>query len=265
MRSCFRLCSALLFVAAAACGVQNPPTSRNLGVITLTDSSDGAGGYLTSPQAVFWDASNVSLPASNAPANACIDTIYIKPDTSHAVVPNQIDAGSPITFVSTSSTGTMTPDTIPNVQIVYRYHGSGFHYTPGGNITFTIPGASGGFDASTIAGLTAKKLILGPVQSQPTDSFPLTWTPGTQGTDAVNIYLIYETPTSLVPDHQIICSSDDVGQIYVPRAMAVHWDTAANYYQRVTAFRWVTTFATTTNNGLLYTYSKFDTVGVVAP
>ncbi len=56
-----------------------------------------------------------------------------------------------------------------------------------------------------------------------------------------------------------------MAQIYVPRAMAVHWDTAANYYQRVTAFRWVTTYATTTNNGLLYSYSKFDTVGVLAP
>ncbi len=258
-------CSSIAAIAAGCGSSASPPTSRPLGVITLGDSSDGVGGYLTSPQAVFWDASNVSLPGSNAPPDACIDTIYFKPDTSHAVVPNQLNAGDSILFVSTLSTGALKPDTIPNVQIVYRYHGAGFQYVPGANIAFTIPGASGGFDAATIPALTAKKLELAPVPSHPTDSFPINWTAGVPGTDAVNIYLIYETPTSLVPDRQIICSADDDGQIYVPRAMAVHWDTAANYYQRVTAFRWVTTYATTTNNGLLYSYSKFDTVGVLAP
>jgi hypothetical protein len=267
MRPCLRpLVLFAIVAAAAACGSgTTPPSSRPLGVITLNDSSDGAGGYLTSPQAVFWDASNITLPASNAPANSCIDTTYVKPDTSHQVIPNQLNAGNTIHFSSTLSTGDLTPDTIPNVQIVYRYHGTGFHFTPGANVTFTVPGASGGFDAGTIAAITAKKLILGPVPSQPTDSFPLTWTAGTAGTDAVNIYLIYETPTSIVPDRQIICSSDDVGSIMVPKSMAIHWDTAANYYQSVHAFRWVTTFSTTTNNGLLYSYSRFDTTAVPVP
>ncbi len=134
MRPSARLCTMLVIAAiAAGCGSSaSPPTSRPLGVITLGDSSDGAGGYLTSPQAVFWDASNVSLPGSNAPPDACIDTIYFVPDTTHAVVPNQLNAGDSIPFSSTLGLGALKPDTIPNVQIVYRYHGAGFQYTPGG-------------------------------------------------------------------------------------------------------------------------------------
>jgi hypothetical protein len=253
-----------LIVVAAGCSNTSVPTSRALGVITTGDSANGTGLYFTSPTAVFWDAVNISLPGSNAPANSCIDTLYFPPDTSHTVIPNQLDAGASIGFTSSVSVGTLIPDTIPGVVIAYHYHGPGFQYVPGGDITFVVPGAAGGFDASTIVAHTAKKLVgvAVPAQPVPTDSMQLTWVQGTPGADAVNIYMIYEDSTSNVPDRQIICSMDDNGSMYVPIKMTKHWHDAYPYYQAVHAFRFVTSYQTTSSGGLLYTYSRFDTTAV---
>jgi len=264
MRSCLGPSVLLLLVAAGCSNVASPPTSRPLGVITLGDSTDGAGGYVTRPTAAFWDASNVALPGSNAPAGACIDTIYSTISAQPDTIPNQLDAGSPLQVSSILGTGIMTPDTIPNIQIVYRLHGTPLPYTPGANVTFVIPGASGGFASGSIPALTAKRLILGPIPGNPppTDSMQLTWTAGTPGTDAVNFYMIYETSTALAPNRQIICSFDDAGSGYVPASMAAHWADAFGRYQQIRAFRWVTTYQTVANNGLIYTYSKFDTTAV---
>jgi hypothetical protein len=168
------------------------------------------------------------------------------------------------------TTGTMTPDTIPNILITYRTHGPALDYTPGANVHFTIPGAPSGFIASTISALTAKRLVLGPIDPNPPDSLHLTWVTGYPGTDAVQLALIYQSPGSLVYNRQILCSMDDDGSFYVPGPgssdnMSAKWAAASATAQRVTAFRWVTTFETFGNNGLLLTIARFDTVKTTFP
>ena len=159
---------AVSVIALVACSTQIP-SSRQLGVINIKDTTDGAGGYKIHPTAVFWEARNVNLPNSTVTPDTCLDTLYYPPDTTSAVIANQLDAGSPVleqTPLGTGPVGQMTPDTVPNVLITYRNHTGGFAHAPGNDVLFTVPGAAGGFATSTI-----KKSC---VRASPSAFFPST-------------------------------------------------------------------------------------------
>jgi hypothetical protein len=262
-------CLMLVLLTAAACA-PSPTPPRSLGVFNVNDSTDGAGGYTMRPTAVFWSASNVSLPNSQLPPDACIDTVYLPPDTTKQALSGQLDAGSPVQVQTDLTTGQMTPDTIPNVLITYRVHGPRLGFTPGATVHFAIPGAAGGFQASTMSFPTAKRLVLGPIDPTPPDSLHLTWAQGYPGVDAVQVALIYISPGSLTYNRQIVCAMNDDGDFYVPgpqspNNMSLKWKNANSTGQRVTAFRWVTTYTSLGDNGLLLGISTFDTTKTTFP
>jgi len=261
----------LVFIAAsaliaAACSPTSIPP-RSTGVLNLKDTTDGSGpggGYVVKPQGVFWKAVNVQIPNSTIVPDSCIDTVYFPPDTTKShLINSNLDAGSPVQVSTSTGIGTMTPDTIPGVIIIY-YALGWIPHVPSTDITYTIPGAPGGFESGTIHGKTPKKLVLGPIDPQPADSLYLTWNTGTPGTSAVNIALIYKSPGSGVYDHQILCSLYDDGAFTVIPKSAAKWK-AAYPNQMVAALRWITTFETLPNNSLLVAISEFDTVKTTFP
>ena len=194
-----------------------------------------------------------------------MNTAYYPRDTTTAVLYNQLNAGSPIQFQTDLAVGQLLPDTIPNHLIIYRNHGPAALHTPGADIVFTIPGAPGGVDASTLHAVTPKRLILGPVDPNPPDSLHLTWIQGQPGVAAVNFQLIYESVNAAKPDSQILCSLYDDGDAYVSKKTAAPWKAASATYQEVVAFRWVTTYNSTSGNLLLLSYSEFDTTKTTLP
>jgi len=256
---------AIVLTAAAACSTNDIPSSRPLGVFNVKDTSNGAGGYVVKPTGVFWNSSNAQLPYSiNAP-DSCIDTLNYPTDTTTQTLKNQLDAGSPILFQTDLSNGTMTPDTIPGKLISYRYHGAGVAHTPGASIIFSVPGAPGGVPAATQTMITAKRLILGPIDPAPVDSLHLTWGIGQPGVAAVNIYLQYATNGSLTLNRQIICSLYDDGDYWLNQYTAKKWKNASLTQQQVKAFRWITTYSTGSGNLLLLSISEFDTLKTSLP
>lgn len=266
MRVLLGLFAIVIIAAASACSGYDIPKSRLLGVFNVSDTSNGAGGYVVKPTAVFWNASNSVLPYSVNVADSCIDALYVAPDTGHAMLTGQLDAGSPITYQTDLAVGSMTPDTVPGL-ITYRQHGSGVLHTPGANITFTIPGAAGGFPASAQTAITAKRLVLGPIDPNPPDSLHLTWLIGQPGLAAVNIYLIYTTTGTSPKTRQIICNLYDDGDAWVPKKTLTGWKVGSTTTpgQRVRAFRWITTYSNAPNNSLLLTISEFDTLKTTLP
>jgi hypothetical protein len=264
MRALFGL-SVIIVFAFAACGSPtNIPTSRNLGVINVKDTSNGGSGYKVFPTGVFWTASNVNLPNSTVVPDSCIDTVYFPPDTTTRHITTQIDAGSPIHVSTSTAAGDMTPDTIPGVIVIYKGPAAGLTHTPGTNMTFAIPGAPGGFEAVTMAAKTAALLSLGPIDPQPPDSLRLTWNLQTPGTTAVGFSLLYKTTGSLTFNRQVLCSLIDDGEAYVDKKTITKWKNAYPD-QAVQAFRWVTTYQTGSNASLLLAISEFDTVKASLP
>jgi len=252
-----------LVVIAAACA-PSAVAPRKLGVLNLKDTTDGAGGYVIKPQGVFWTAQNVQLPNSTVPPDSCLETSYSPPDTTTAVLINEnVDAGSPVQVSTSTGIGSMTPDTIPNVIIIY--HALGYiPHVPGTDVIYAVPGAAGGFESGTIHGKTPKRLDLGPIDPQPSDSLSLTWNIGVPGTSAVNIALIYQSLHASKPDSQLLCSLYDDGQFEIPPKQAAKWK-AAYPNQQVAALRWITTFESLPNSGLLVAISEFDTTKTTFP
>jgi hypothetical protein len=256
---------AVVVIAFAACGnPSNIPTSRALGVFNIKDTTNGAGGYTISPTAVFWTASNLTLPNSQYIPDSCIDTLYYPPDTTTATLTTQLDAGSPIMVATSLATGSLTPDTIPGKLIVYKDAGAPIAHTPGLNVTFTVPGAAGGVEASTLTAKTAQYLSLGPIDPQPADSLHLTWNLQTPGTTAVNIALLYISGGGSTYNRQILCSLFDDGSYTMGPKTAKGWKDAYPN-QKVQAFRWVTTYNTGSANTLLLGIAEFDTTKTTFP
>ena len=243
------------------------PTTRDLGVINLKDTTDGTGPggqWVFKPQGVFWVSNNTVIPNSTIVPDSCINQRYVPPDTTTKVLNGtQLDAGSPIQVSTSTGIGTMTPDTIPNVIIIYKSAGFISH-NPGTDVTYTVPGAAGGFGAGVIQSKTPKVLQLGPIDSMPADSLTLTWNTGTPGTSAVNIALIYSAAHNSTYDSEILCSLYDDGEFTIQPKQVSGW-AAAHGHQMVAALRWISTFKNVENNNLLVVESEFDTSKTTFP
>lgn len=256
-----------VLAVAAACAT-NPPQSRQLGIFNSRDTTDGASGYVVKPTAVFWDANNVSLPNSTVIPDSCIvDTAYIPPDTTTTQLPNQLDAGSPINVSTGTALGTMTPDTIPGVIITYRNHTGGIAHVPGNDITYTVPGAPGGYPATSIQGKTAKVLKLGTIDPNPPagDSLHVTWVLDRVGVTAVNIEFLYNSTGGSTYNRAVLCSLYDDGEFRMDPKATAAWKTGYGNLQKVHAYRWVTTFNPVSDATLMETISRFDTTKTSFP
>jgi hypothetical protein len=266
--------SVVCCIVAAACAPEALPTSRQIGVLNIKDTTDGAGGYITRSTGVFWTARNVTLPSSRSTPDSCIDTTYQPPPTETASLSNQLDAGTPIAQASDLATNMLSPDTTwgtlngtPYIKLItYRGSAAGLAYTPGADITFTIPGAAGGFPAGTVRALTAKRLILGPIDpNPPPDSMQLTWVQGTPGTTLVQMQLLYNVVIATYPTRQLLCSMYDDGSFWLNKQLTAKWQSGYGKYQKVTAFRFVTTAVSGANSSLVVAIAEFDTVKTTFP
>jgi hypothetical protein len=259
------LLSAVSVVLFAACS-ESLPNSRQLGAFDLRDTTDGAGGYVTNPTAVFWQASNFNLANSQVAPDSCLVVRYFPPDTVTAVLSNQLDAGAPIQVQTSLQTANMSKDTLPNGLQVYKSPTFGISHVPGGDVIFTVPGAPGGFPAAVLHAVTPKILVIGPIDTLPTDSLHLTWTAGPAGTKgAVNMNLLFSRNNTTKPDSVIECSMLDDGDFWVNRKIASSWAGANGFYRTVQAFRWITTFNSLSTSSLMAAIARFDTVKTTFP
>ena len=196
----FFVLSALVLAAIAACSeLRHPELRVRSASSTCKDTSDGAGGYVVKPTAVFWNASNAQLPYSTNAPDSCIDTIYYRPTRRRSTLTNQLDAGlADHRSRPTCRNGAMTPDTIPNRLITYRYHGAGVaaHAGRGHHLQRARRDAAASPRRRSTM-ITAKQLHPRPDRPGAADSLHLTWTIGQPGVAAVNIYLIYATTGTL--------------------------------------------------------------------
>jgi hypothetical protein len=263
MRALLGLSIFAVAAAAAACGGDSVPTSRNIGLFELKDTSDGVGGYVAKPTGKFWNtASGGSLPDSRSPIDTCIDQTYFN-DTTTTHLTNQLNAGDTVVFQSSEGMRNMLPDTIPGVLVEYRATA----YTPlipGGDVTWVIPGAAGGIDAETFTANTPKPLILGPIDPLPVDSLHLTWVTGQPDTSAVVIELISVVAPPGGSGHQIFCRLEDTGSFYMNLTLSAKWKAAHATFQTVKAYRFLTTVKSSVAQQLTAEV-EFDTVKTTFP
>lgn len=210
----------------AACDIStSPPPSHPYGlVIATTYAGVDSGTYAMQPEAAFYSISGGPL----AFGYGCDARAYV-PEGTGALAPT-IDAGATLT-------GTIGAGATKSSFDMVKLSQSGFTsyqastmvpVNPGtDSVSVTIPGATGGFPAWSIAGRTVAPFTFDPVpDTASTSGLTVTWHPASSDTTAMIIELRYAANGSKVLNQEIYCVAPDNGSYTVPRVYASEWNTA---------------------------------------
>lgn len=261
MRPLLRLPLMLAPIVLAACLDPDPLPEANYGVIGLNavvTSTD----TLLSPEALFYRSELLSLPTSAISNDAC--TIFDYPPQGGAgTLPRFLDAGESVA-VSTADLTRFLVKTIDGNRELYALpFGETMPFSPGEEVTITVPGAPGGFANGTITVRTAHAFTLDTVPSRPLQdsTLKLVWTPAGDDSTKMLVQLRYGD-NQPEPNRQIFCELVDDGEAEVPALLLTQWRNATTGSREVSAARW-RVVAREVTGGVLVVVSAFEIEGAV--
>lgn len=247
------LAAALL--AAAACSRADLRVQQEDYAVIYLDAVPVAGGTSVSPYATFFRSQPLGIATSVSPLDSCRLAAYSDSTTAIANTAG-IDAGATVKVSVSGDSVSLTPTVQPGIR-TYRLPGSqGLLFTPGDTVRITIPGAPGGFLASTIAARTADAFTRSALPVPDTGAaIALTWTPDALPGSSMLVSLRYNAPGTSLLNTQVFCSLVDDGTFTIPSAVLAGWR-AASVRDAVTS-RWRTEIRQIGNSFLIVssTYS----------
>ena len=211
MPSAFRMrlagVAVLAFLAASCKSLEVEPVQV---AILNVPTQQTETGYVTSPSAFFIEGTGLALSSTQVGQEGCIDQAI---RTGGTAVFDYLDAGNPITARFAGPEATLTRH-VDGDQTTYDLaDGLELPFTPGAIITFTIPGAAGGFPARSVAGRTAEAFTASPITlpASLTEDLNLTWTPVPEAAGSAMFYSIRYSSTGSTQDREIACVFRDDG------------------------------------------------------
>lgn len=215
----------------AACDISTSPgPSHPYGlVVATTYAGADSGTYEMRPEAAFYSVHSVQLLSSHGAGQYCDVRQYSAQGTGGSLVPT-LDAGASLTG-SIGVGATKTSMDLPRRSDAYGFisylAGAMIPVTPGtDSVSVTIPGATGGFPAWSIAGLTVAPFTHAPVaDSVDTNGLPVTWSPAGNDSTAMIIELRYAASGSHELNQETYCVVQDDGSFTVPLIYASGWNT----------------------------------------
>lgn len=206
------------------------------GVVTVFGASAG-GRYVARPEGVFLLAPTPPTSDSRAPSDSCVVAPWA-PQTTGPV--ENLDAGDSIVVTFDGVPAVLRPvNRYGFIQYVLAHDTAG--YTPGTAVSVTIPGATDGFPAATIASVMPPAIAsVTPVPAQPptTEPFTVTWAPAGGATYTFELLLLYSIE-GIDYDSQIVCSWVDDGQATIPGELLQAW-VQTEFQRRVEVTRYRT-------------------------
>lgn len=253
--------AAALIVNLACQDSTVPSNAVPTGVLTLfTRSADG--NYVARPEGLFALASGPPTADSRSPVDTCVVGDYVPQSTNISIA--QVDAGDSLVFTVGAATTLLRP--IQRFGItVYAAQPAEVGFEPGAEVSFTVPGAPGGFPGMTISSLTAAALTsLTSISSRPPTDQPLevTWSPAGDDSSKIELLLIYARQGTTAFNEQVVCQwlDDGVGAIQPPLLSA--W--SLSDIQRIEVSRYRTQ-RQEVGDTVLFLLATFDTVPPVGP
>ncbi len=168
-----------------------------------------------------------------------------------------VNAGANVAFTTDLGQGTLMPQNVSGFEQYALAQGVGVPYTPGSQVTFTVPGAADGFPSTTFTAPTAPAFQLGPTPSNPAAGMALTWTPAGDDSTTMIISLQYADQSLPQLNSQILCSLVDDGSYTIPSNLLGGWRESS--LRRVQASRYRTTLrrAPMDNNTRLFLFASY--------
>lgn len=230
------LFSVVLLLASTACIDTLPLPSGRFGTLTAGAFDNGGGTYVMRPEAAFYDQTDLSyIPAVG---DTCVVVNYNPVQTINSGL-ILLNAGE---FLFTSIGGRVDTMTTPGGSSLRVYSAlppRGIPYIPGDTLSVTVPGAPGGFPASSISIRTAEAFTHGAI-GVPAENIelPLTWTPAPVTGSQMTFSLRYANSVSGgALNEQVFCSFTDDGAASINANYLGGWRTALNNNRSTRALR----------------------------
>jgi hypothetical protein len=246
-----------VLVSAPGCRSGTAPAiTSSYGFLTVAANYDSVS-YGASPTAVFYTSTALVLPSSRVNQDSCrIISYSVLPPATDTV--SFLDAGASLTLAVGGGSVSL-PKTTQGSTTSYRIAANGrVTFTPGDSATLTIPGASPGFPATTIAFRTAEAFTRDSVAVPAAGAgIPLVWTPAGDSTSKMVFSLRYASSGSPKLNQQVYCVLRDDGAFTIPVALAGGWRFAYQDRREVAATRWRTRILSTAD-ATVETIATFD-------
>lgn len=184
-------------------------------------------GYVTSPSAFFIEGTGLALSSTQVGQEGCIDQAI---RTGGTTVFDYLDAGASITARFAGPDATLTKRVADGRTTYGVAPGLELPFTPGAVITFTIPGAPGGFPARSVAGRTAEAFTPSTITlpASLTEDLNLTWTPVPDAAGSAMFYSIRYSSTGSAQDREIACVFRDDGTGVIGSAVLAQFRLGSN-------------------------------------
>ncbi len=215
--------AALLLSTAACLETIGPPRDR-VGLITAT-AYDNAGTPVIRGTGTFYRVSGLQIQALDEQPCALF---AFDPDAVGAQV-ETLEAGN---FLSFSIPGNAVSANRIQISSFIRYEmpaGEYLLYAAGDTLTVNVPGAIGGFDATSIRVRAAEPFTADTIPDfQVGQPLELTWSAAPAAGSFMIASLRYNAEgSSLEPDTEIACVFVDDGSGQIPATLAQQWGNAA--------------------------------------
>jgi hypothetical protein len=246
-------------IGLTACDLGTDPAPRtNYGLLLFSGRAREDGTFATRPTGFFFRSAVRDLPDSREAADQCVVRDY-SPPTPGSPPPDFVNAGDAISFAVSGVEVPMTPVAQGASQVYIP--ADSVVFTPGDLALFAIPGAAGGFPASSIQVVTATPFAFGTVEPAPTigQGLDLTWSPAGDDSSKMVVSLQYASPAGQVStlNEQILCDLVDDGAFTVDPLLVSGWREALDDERRLQASRWRTA-SRDLGDAQLFTQSTFD-------
>ena len=209
--------SALAVISAAfvACDSLEVADSK-FGIIFVPTERLEDGSFVTTPSAIFFQASGVRLSSTQVGAEGCIvQALQLSGSDSF----QRIDAGDAVSVNVSGNDALLSPYAVGAQETYQLPEGDAIPFTPGDQITFSIPGAPGGFPARVVMVQTVPPFTPAAVTLPASTSSDLTvtWTPASTSTTTAMFYSFrFASENSGIIDREIACVFADDGSGVVP-------------------------------------------------
>ena len=191
--------------------------STQIALIRVPTTLDG-DQYNSAPSAFFIEGTGISLASTIVGQEGCfVRTLTPVPTNQNFTY---LDAGASVTARFGGAPAEMTKRVDLNRTTYELPEGSSMSFTPGENITVTIPGAAGGFPARTISAPTAPAFTPGDITlpALETDNMTVTWEPAPTIVGTAMFYSFKYSTTGAIIDKEIACVFADDGSGVVSSA-----------------------------------------------
>ncbi len=256
--ACRLAVAGLLGLAACDLGT-DPPERISYGLLLFSGRLREDSSYVTRPSGFFFRSTRRGLPNSHPTADQCVLREY-RPPTPGAPPPEFINAGDAITFEVSGVQAQMTP-TPQGTSQTYVTPDS-IVFTPGDLARFAIPGAPGGFPASSIQVVTATPFTFGNVEPAPAPGQPvaLSWSAAGDDSSKMVVSLQYAAPGeggAATLNEQVLCELIDDGAYTIDPSLVSGWRLAEGDRRRLQASRWRISFRDL-GDAQLFAQSTYD-------